>query len=59
MGNLSPEQAAELKAKIIKKRDKAWAEYNKCLGMLITLNLVDGTVDIIDDEEEAPDGEDE
>lgn len=66
MSNLSKEQATELKAKMIAKRDRAFAEYNKCLGAIIALDLVDGTVDIVDDpleipddtpEEETPDGE--
>lgn len=55
MASLSIEQAASLKADMIVKRDAALAEYNRCVGAIKILDLVDGTVDIV--EEEAPDGE--
>ena len=63
MSNLSKEQAAEIKANMIAKRDKAYDEYNKCVGAIMILDLADGTVDIVDDEpentpESDTDGED-
>ena len=55
MAELSKEQAASLKAEMIAKRDAALADYNRCVGAINMLNLVDGSIDIV--EEKKPDGE--
>ena len=61
MSSLLEEQAKEIKANMIAKRDRLFAEYNRCLGAITILDLADGTVDIVDDEDtpesETPDGE--
>ena len=54
MAGLSIEQAKELKADMIRKRNKALADYNKYEGAIQILGLIDGTVEIV--EEKPPEG---
>ncbi|HET6446038.1 MAG TPA: hypothetical protein VFI27_15820 [candidate division Zixibacteria bacterium] len=63
MACLSKEQAIKLKEEMAVKRDKALAEYNRCVGAMRMLDLVDGSIDIVEEadtpgeEDEKPDGE--
>lgn len=59
MSGLSEEQVVELKAEMVAKRNNAYAEYNRCVGAIKVLDLLDGSVEIIEkDAQEAkiPDG---
>jgi len=57
MDGLSVEQAKALKADMIAKRDRLFAEYNKCIGAITILDLADGTIKIVEEDgDKEPDG---